>query len=233
VTDRVLVALLDSGVTPGHPHLAGIPVRGFSLEGDRPPLRRVAAFDDRTGHGTACAAALVRTGAPVELLAVRLLDDELRSTSAALAEGIVAAAEEGARVINLSLGSRAPEARGLLADAVARARSLGAVCVAAAHPRGAELWPADLPAVLSATTHPACPLQDLYRTPGPLPRYLLCGWPRPIEGAPPRDNLFGPSIAAAHLSGRVAAILAESPGCKPDVVLAALDEACRGLWSGA
>lgn len=227
----LLVAVLDSGATPGHPHLEGTSVRGFGLDLYGARVRWSPDFADRTGHGTACAAALVRVEPRVRLLAVRLLDAELRTSSPALAEGIVQAAEAGARVINLSLGSRAPEARPLLEDAVARAADHGAVCVAAAHPLGERLWPADLPAVLSATTHRSCPLDDLYRVPGPLPRYLACGWPRPIEGLPPTDNLFGPSVAAAHLSGRVAALLLGDPNLDLAGLVGRLDGACSGSWT--
>lgn len=226
----VLVAMLDSGVAQGHPHLAGLRVRGFSLDGTEPPLRRTEAFDDRTGHGTACAAALLRLEARVELLVVRLLDSELRTTTAALAEGIRQAANEGVQVINLSLGSGQPEAEEPLRQAVREATARGAVCVAACHPRGHALWPADLPSVISAATHRACPLADLYRVPGPLPRYVASGWPRPIEGRQAQENLFGTSFAAVHVTARVAGLL--EAGCRPSMahIVAGLDEACVGPW---
>jgi len=228
LTERVTVALLDSGVVESHPHLRGIPVTGFDLAVGEGP----ASFRDLTGHGTACAAALARVEPGVSLLAVRVLDAELRASSAALAEGITAAAEAGARVINLSLGSHSSEARSMFAQAVDRAAALGSVCVAAAHPNGAVSWPADLPTVLSATSHRSCPLEDLYRVPGPLPRYLACGWPRPIEGLPATDNLFGTSIAAAHLSGRVAALLRTEPGLGLRELVERLDATCAGNWPG-
>jgi len=228
--DHILVAMLDSGLTAAHPHLAGVAVRGFGLEGCSAPLVRVPDFTDRTGHGTACTAALVRLAPPVEVLAVRLLDDELRTTSAALAAGIVAAAEAGARIINLSLGSRSRASAEPLARAVEAATSLGAVCVAAAHPRGADLWPADLEHVLSASTHRSCPLADLYRVEGPLPRYVTHGWPRTIEGRRPTDNLFGPSIAAVHLTARVASLLTSDPALSFGEIVQRLDATCAGPW---
>jgi len=222
----MLVAMLDSGVAAEHPHLAGCVIRGFSLDGGI----RSADFSDRTGHGTACAAALHRLVPEVEILAVRLLDDELRTTSVAVAAGIVAAADAGARVIALSLGSRAPESEALLADAVAEACAGGAVCVAAAHPRGLPMWPADLPDVISAEAHRSCPLADLYRVPGPRPRYVASGWPRPIEGRPPTENLYGPSFAAVHVAGRVARALLAEPKLDLPAVVAALDAEVTGIW---
>ncbi len=226
----VRVALLDSGVTASHPHLAGLRLDGFSLEGLEPPLQRSDDFSDRTGHGTACTAALYRLEPRIDVLAVRLLDEELRTTTAALAEGIVRAAEAGAQVINLSLGSGRPEAEATLRDAVQAASRAGAICVAAAHPRGRSLWPADLPEVLSAATHRDCPLADLYRVAGPLPRYVASGWPRPIEGRPARDNLFGTSFAAVHLTARVAGLVADGTPVDHASLVSALDAACAGPW---
>lgn len=225
------VALLDSGVFVANPHLDGATVGGFGLVGDEPPLQRSEDFSDVTGHGTAAAAALVRLVPDVDLLAIRLLDDELRTTSVALAHAIVLAAEEGARVINLSLGSGAATAQPLLAAAVADARDLGAICVASAHPRGRALWPADLPDVISATTHRACPLSELYAVEGPLPRFLAHGFPRPIEGRAPTDNLYGPSFAAVHVTARVVGLLRAAPDLDFDGVVGGLRAAIVGRWA--
>ncbi len=224
---RCLVAILDSGVSPRHPHLQGLTVRGFSLVGDGEPFTRSSSFADRTGHGTACAAAMFRLYPDIELLAVRVLDADLTTTHLNLAEGIRLAAREGAEVINLSLGSQEESSQSVLAEAVDEALQLGSICVAAAHPQGQTLWPADLPTVISAQSHRSCPLRDLYRIPGSLPRFLCHGYPRPIEGRPPTDNLYGPSLAAAHLSARVARIKAEnSPSF--EALIRLLEAECSG-----
>jgi len=220
--------VVDSGAFSDHPHLSGVPVRGFSVVGDVAPFRTTAEFDDRTGHGTAAAAAIAWSFPEVELTIVRVLDDELRTTSAALAEAIRRAAAEGARVINLSVGSTRPEAEPVLADAVSRAADLGAVCVANAHPRGRALWPGDLPSVLSATSRRECPRADIFTVRGPLPRFVAHGFPRPVEGRRSTDNFFGPSFACAHLSARVAGLLHADPSLHFDGLVAALRASSRG-----
>ena len=225
------VAIIDSGVTAGHPHLAGITVRGFSLVDDDPGVQ--PDFSDRTGHGTAVAAAFARLIPQVELLAVRVLDDELRTSTPLLARAIRMAAQQGARVLNLSLGSGQPEARGPLLAAIEEASQLGAVCVAAAHPHGLPLWPADLDCVISASTHRSCPLADLYRVPGPIPRYVTHGYPRPIEGRPPTDNFFGTSFAAVNLAGRVHALLNGPDKLSMPELVAKLDASCTGEWTAS
>jgi len=231
-TDRgPLVAVVDSGVAAGHPHLEGLQLRSFSLEGAGSPLDRRPEASDRTGHGTACVAALYRANPRVEVLAIRLLDEELRTTAEAVAEAIRVAADEGAKVINLSLGSGRAESRSLLEEAVLYARERSAHCVAAAHPKGRQLWPADLPSVISAISHRSCPLSDLYRVEGPLPRFLAHGYPRPIEGRPPTANLYGPSFAAIHLSAKVAEILTRDSQLAFSDIVTCLEESCSGSWN--
>ncbi len=225
---RVAIAVVDSGVFADHPHLLGVPLTGFSLVGASAPFATEPAFEDRTGHGTATAAAIVWSGPPVALTIVRILDDDLRTTSMALAEAIRQAAEAGARVINLSVGSTRTEARDLLAAAVSDARELGALCVANAHPRGRALWPGDLPSVLSASAHRDCPRADIFAVRGPLPRFVAHGFPRPVEGRRPTDNFFGPSFACAHLTARVAALLHEDPMLGFDDVVQRLRGAAVG-----
>jgi hypothetical protein len=225
-----LIAVLDSGLTLGHPHVANLNARGFALYEEGDGFRRDENFSDCTGHGTAVTAALHRILPDAPVLALRVLDEDLRCSSPVLAEAIRRAARAGARVINLSLGSREKSSVALLENAVEEAASAGAICVAAAHPHGRDLWPADLPCVLSAQAHRSCPLDDLFSIPGELPRYLTHGFPRPIEGRPPTDNFFGPSFAAVHLSARVARILQTAPESSFDEIRAQLDGQCTGEW---
>lgn len=224
------VAIIDSGLTAEHPHVRDLQVRGFALVGDHAALSRSDDYSDVTGHGTAVAAALHRLLPTAPVLCIRLLDADLRTTTEALCGGIRAAAAEGARVLNLSLGSGRSEAEAPLAEAIAEANAAGAICVAAAHPRGRPLFPADLSSVISVTTHRSCPLADLLRVPGPRPRFLAHGYPRPIEGRPPTDNLFGPSFAAVHVAARVARLLDDAPHLRFDDVVAALRLQTTGTW---
>ena len=220
------VAILDSGIHKGHPHLQGMEIQGFSVEGEQAPFSIADDYSDRTGHGTACAAAMFRLNPEIELLAIRVLDDELTTTHLNLAYAIQCAADRGTKIINLSLGTTEASSAEAICQAVDYATSKSAICVAAAHPQGKRLWPAELPSVLSASCHRSCPLGDMYRIQGPVPRFLCHGYPRPIEGRPPTDNLYGPSIAAAHLSARAAEILATEP-LDFDQLIRALERRCR------
>lgn len=131
--DGVTVAVLDTGVDYIHPDLAGRVELGRDfIDGDDDPM-------DVAGHGTHVAgivAAAAGDGfgvagiAPgVRILAVRVLDADGQGNYSQVADGIVHAADRGARVINLSLGGdRESE---LLRSAIDYAASRGAIVTCA------------------------------------------------------------------------------------------------------
>lgn len=127
----VVVAVLDSGVDATHPDLAGrvLPGRDYV---DESTDGRV----DPVGHGTTVASLVAGGGDPAtglapgaQILPVRVLDEQNRYQRAStVADGVVWAVDQGAQVINLSLGgSRESNA---LADALAYAMSHDVVVVA-------------------------------------------------------------------------------------------------------
>ncbi len=108
----VIVAVLDTGVDLGHPDLAGRLVPGYDfVDGDDEPR-------DENGHGTHVAGIIAAIAnndlgvagiAPgVRIMPVRVLDGEGYGTDGAIADGLRYAADHGARVINMSLGSFIP-----------------------------------------------------------------------------------------------------------------------------
>ncbi|WP_370527042.1 S8 family peptidase [Thermoactinomyces sp. CICC 23799] len=133
-SSNVTVAIVDTGVDYTHPDLQGKVVKGKDfVDNDDDPM-------DENMHGTHCAgiaAALTNNGvgiagmAPkVKILAERVLDANGSGTLDSVAQGITHAADQGADVISLSLGS--PQGASTLEDAVNYAASKGAVVVAAA-----------------------------------------------------------------------------------------------------
>jgi thermitase len=150
---QTIVAVVDTGVEASHPDLraALLPGRDF-VDGDRAP-------SDEHGHGTAVAGVLAartnnRAGIAgvcwsCRVLPVRVLDRDGRGDSATLAAGIIWAADQGADVINLSLGGD----RTTIAEdgALAYAARHDVVLVAAAGNEGNRIreYPAADPRVIA------------------------------------------------------------------------------------
>ena len=103
----VVVVVVDSGVTDGHPHVGRL-VRGVRLdEGDDGSVRVAEDRSDSTGHGTACSGVIRAMAPDCAIASVKILDSRLLASSALLCRAIEwAAGECGADVLNLSLGPR-------------------------------------------------------------------------------------------------------------------------------
>ena len=131
----VTVAVVDSGVDAGHPDLAGQVLPGTDLV-----TGTSGVSSDPNGHGTHVAgtiAALTGNGVGVaglapdaKILPVRVLAENGSGMMSAVATGITWAADQGAQVINMSLGATAQVTA--VTNAIAYARSKGVVVVAAA-----------------------------------------------------------------------------------------------------
>jgi len=213
------IAVVDSGMTASHPHLRGARVEGFGID-DRGV--ECEDYSDLHGHGTAVAAAILGTGVAADLLAVRVLGADLRCRYEVLCLGIIRAAERGAQLINISMGTRDPAAQEPMRDAVARAAEAGAVVVAAA-PQSRTAWPADLDAVVGVEADPSltpgrhrivvrdCPLPDGRRA--DVLRFVAHGRARPADRL--ARNFAGNSLAAAQMTHIVAATWSEAPDLEP------------------
>lgn len=134
------IAIVDTGVDQNHPDLKDklLPGANFVSGESCDP-----GAQDLNGHGThvaGIAAASANNGIGVagtapqaKILPVRVLDAAGEGTSEDISKGIQWAADQGAQVINLSLGNDIPLASVVgLQDAVDYAWSKGAVIVAAA-----------------------------------------------------------------------------------------------------
>ncbi len=142
----ITIAVLDSGTLP-HPSLAGVPIEHLDLLQD-------AADAPFLPHGTAVASLIAgQSGSGIapaaQLLSIRVLDSDGIGDSFTLAQGIVEAADRGAQIVNLSLGSFAHSET--LERAVLYAQSKGVVLVASAGNEGLGLlpYPALYPGVIA------------------------------------------------------------------------------------
>ena len=132
VKEDTVVAVLDTGIDSNHQDLNGLIIAEANFTNSPSP-------NDSYGHGTHVAGIIAAKNNDVgivgvapgcRLLNVKVADDAGRFRASALAEGIVWAVNNGARVINISLEIREPSPA--LEEAVDYAWSHGAIIIAAA-----------------------------------------------------------------------------------------------------
>lgn len=134
------IAVVDTGVDYNHPDLKGKVIQGGDfIDNDEDPM-------DENGHGTHVAGiaaahtdngiGIAGTAPDVSIYAVRVLDANGAGSLEAVANGIRDAADAGAEVINLSLGST--QGAQTLEEAVNYARDKGSLVLAAAGNDGAS-----------------------------------------------------------------------------------------------
>ncbi len=228
--EKVLIALIDSGIDTSHPELEGMIVDSFdALKSD----------EKAHAHGTAVAGAIVAharlTGAAPEarILAVRAFSAEKRTpeaTTYSINQGIDWAIDRGARIVNMSFtGPRDPA----IEQKIAQARNKGLILIAAAGNAGAKsqpLYPAAYPSVIAVTATDAD--DKLFEganrgshiaVAAPGVDILL---PAPEAGY---QVTTGTSFAAAEVSGIAALMLERRPELGQDEVRKALIATARDL----
>ncbi|AIQ37292.1 serine protease [Paenibacillus sp. FSL R5-0345] len=150
---EVVVAVVDTGVQINHPDLKGKLLTGYNA------ITNGSTPEDDVGHGTHVSGiigALVNNGEGVagiswynKILPVKALDNSGAGTTYSVAEGIIWAADNGAKVINLSLGNYADSQ--FLHDAIKYAYDRDIVLVSAAGNDNTERpgYPAAYPEVIA------------------------------------------------------------------------------------
>jgi hypothetical protein len=221
----VVIAILDTGVSHGHPDLARKLLPGFDFVND-------SAFpDDDHGNGThvagiAAAETNNRSGIAgiawqARLMPVKVLDRSAQGDPARAARGVVWAVDQGASIINLGLAgtTRSQE----LEDAIRYAYERGVLTVAPVASNGtAEIsYPAASPHVLAVS---ATDRQDRRLPSSNTGDYISVSAPgeqvastfRSPGGADTYAVASTTAQAAAQVTGVAALMLAINPQLRPD-----------------
>ncbi|AUS10057.1 peptidase S8 [Laceyella sacchari] len=212
VGKTVKIAVVDTGIQTNHPDLRGKVLRGWDFVDDD------STQQDLNGHGTHCAGIIAATSnngigiaglSPnAKLLPVRVLNEQGEGTAADIADGIKYAADQGAQVINVSLGG--PESSLTIKNAVDYAWNKGAIVVAAAGNESTDQpsYPAYYSRALAVASTDSDDQRSWFSNYGP--------W---VDVAAPGGNIYstvtgggyaydsGTSMAAPHVSG-IAGLLA-------------------------
>jgi hypothetical protein len=205
----VTVAIIDSGVHAGHPHVGGV-AGGIAIEADG---EQHSDYPDRLGHGTAVAAAISEKAPDITVKVVKVFGRTLSTSSGVLVKAIDWAAGQGARLINLSLGTDRSASELVLWAAVRRASERGALIVSPQEHEGRIWLPGSLVGVAGVILDWECPRDQIRVTTGPGGErfFVASGFPRPIPDVPPENNLKGVSFAAANVTGVLACLLEDRP----------------------
>lgn len=155
---RATVAVIDTGADCTHPLLAGrVSARSYDF------ANATADITDVNGHGTATAGLVADlTPEEVGVMVLRVYDDDNLSKPSRVLTALEYALENGATVVNISLGWPNAIAKGytFLNTVLARAYASGVVVVAAAGNRtqsnpdanADDVYPANQAAVLTVTS---------------------------------------------------------------------------------
>ncbi|HYL52800.1 MAG TPA: S8 family serine peptidase [Acidimicrobiia bacterium] len=240
----VTVAVVDTGVLAAHEDLAGAVVAGTDLASDAHSVDPFGTgMVDPAGHGTHVAGiigARVNNGrgiagaAPnVKILPVRVLDAHGTGVASNVAEGIIWAADHGARVINLSLGGGPSPG---METAMQYANGKGAVVLAAAgnsyQSGNAPTYPAAYPeAIAVASVNQSLSHSSFSNTgsyvdiaaPGEMILSTYSGSTHDYEW------MSGTSMATPYASAAAALIVGTNPSLSAADIERALESTARDL----
>ena len=232
------IAILDTGIDIGHPDLAGKIITSVNFGNS-------TTVDDLDGHGThvaGIAAAITMNGVGVagvgrdcSLMNVKVMSDDGTGYYSWLAEGIIWAADNGANVINISVGGTDPSS--VLEDAVNYAWNKGVVVVAAAGNNGstAAFYPAYYTNAMAVGATDANDAMPSWSNRG--------DW---VDVAAPGDYIyscvpgaqygykFGTSMASPHVAGLAALVFSvatdtNSNGMLNDEVRSRIEDTCDSV----
>lgn len=209
------IAVVDSGC-------AAMDVRNVCAAAafvlDDSGVREGPVAPDALCHGSRVAEILLHCAPQAELLVAQVFRARLTTTAVQVAAAIEWAVENGAQLVNLSLGLREP--RPVLAEACARALAAGVVLCAAAPARGEAVYPAGFAGVLRVSGDARCAPGEIAAIGTNLVDFGA--HVRPLDGS---LTGAGASMACAWLSGMAARHLADGGGA--DTLRAWLVEQAR------
>lgn len=231
-SSSIVVAVLDTGLDTTHPEMAGRVVAGYDyINNDADP-------SDDNGHGTRAAGIALATGNNgagvagmdwnARVMPVKVLDSTGYGSWSAVAQGLTFAADNGARVINMSLGGPASST---LQSAIKYAYGKGCVIAAASgnENSGTPIYPAGYSEVIAVGSV----FQDV--------RSYFSNYGPHLDVVAPGESIdtiamggtygrfTGTSAATPFVAGLAGLMLGAAPDKTPAQVMAAITSTARDL----
>lgn len=226
------IAILDTGVDPDHPDLSAKLLPGFNAFSNNSDTH------DVEGHGTAvagCAAALTNNGVGVAgmswnspIIPVRISDTNGLAPSDAIADGIRWAADNGAKVINISFGPLQDDT--IVLNAAGYARSRGALVFASMGNDGRRESSSENANIIFVSATDANDNAADFTSFGPAARLAAPGVsiPSTVDGGG-FGNWSGTSFSSPIAAGAAALVWAVNPSMTPAQVESILFSTARDL----
>lgn len=164
---------------------------------------------DRLGHGSAVLASLQAEADQVPLLLAQVFNEQGTTSALQVAAALLWLAEQGATLVNLSLGLQ--QDRPVLRRACIEAQAAGVLLCASSPARGGPVYPASYPEVIRVTGDARC---------APGQWSWLGSAQADFGGYVGERGMAGASLGCAALSGRIAALLRQQPGLDRSQVMA-------------
>lgn len=196
--DTIRIGVVDSGHGPSQ---AVRDSAAFVLEHSE--LWLAEAEPDQLGHGTRIIEIIQSLAPDADILSAQVFRDRFTTTAAQVAAAIDWLVENGANVINLSLGLR--QDRDSLREACEQALKQGVILCAASPARGTPVYPSRYPGVFRMTGDARCDRGEISRLETEYADFGACV--RPLD-----DSLgqSGASLGCAHLSAHLAGYLQQA-----------------------
>ncbi|TMW73521.1 S8 family peptidase [Alteribacter natronophilus] len=233
-SEEITIAIIDSGVDPEHPDLEARIADGYNAFEDN------GHFYDENGHGTHVAGVAAAVTNNVEgiagvswnnpILAVKALDANAEGNAFSIAEAIRWSVDNGARVINLSLGDTNDSQ--VMRDAVRYAYEQDVVMIAASGNENVAtpMYPAAYPEVLTvaALDHEGN-------------RAVFSNFGEHVDVSAPGEHIpstyvnneyvamSGTSMASPHVAGLAGLILSINPDLSNEEVYDIIRNSCDDI----
>jgi len=236
-SDKVVVAVVDTGVDANHPDLAGkVLTTGYNFVSGNTDI------SDDNGHGTMISGIIAANsnngvgiaGATLKcvILPVKVIDANGTGTSNHIAAGIKYAADNGANIINLSFGGAGTMQ--IVQDAVSYAYSKGCIVIAAAGNEGRSVnWPANCANVVAVGAVKTSNEIASYSNYGSQIALVAVGSDVIStffsNGTHVYGKSSGTSYAAAYVSSLAALIESKSSKYTPDQVVSIMEQTATHL----
>lgn len=213
---EVRVGVVDSGHSEAQ---ASWVVGGQRFRLAEDGLDRLPLAADVLGHGSAVIQAISSHASQARFHIAQVFDERGVTSPLQIAAALHWLAEQGVRLVNLSLGVR--QDRPMLREAVADLLAAGVLVCASSPARGEPVFPAAYPGVIRVTGDARCAAAEWSWLDSPFADFGAAG---KVAGQ------AGASLGCAAFCGHLAALLAEQPALSNEELLVLMRE--RATYKG-